>query len=150
MRLTATVNPLRQHDGQLTVIDRRARSPDVECAGQPDSPREAAELALNQVKGVVLGGPRRRLLSGDQEHAGPKQHAKRGGGYAADIDDDFDGLVCLEHVERRMALSGVRPLIVWQVSRQILEQLTDIVRKLTRFAGGDEGELGHLPVMLAG
>jgi hypothetical protein len=36
------------------------------------------------------------------------------------------------------------------VSRQILEQLTDIVRKLTRFAGRDEGELGHLPVMLAG
>src|SRR5687768_1987884 len=111
MRLIATVDQLRQHDGQLAVVDGRLCCPDVEGSAQPDGAREAAELALDQVKGMVLSRARRRLLSGDQQHPGPKEHAEGSGGNAAHIDDHLDRLVCFEYVKRRMTLSRVRPLL---------------------------------------
>ena len=49
----------------------------------------------------------------------------------------------LEHVERRVALPGERPLAPLEASREIFEQLANVVGQVGRLAGGKEGELGH-------
>src|SRR5687767_2172785 len=105
MRLVAAVHELRQHDRQLAILDRRTRARDVERAVEAYGAGEAAELAFDQMKGLILARARRCLLADDEQHPCAEEDAQRSAGNTADVDHDFNRFIRLENVERRMALS---------------------------------------------
>src|SRR5688500_16563982 len=143
MRLTASIVQLRQQDGQLAVADRRCGPVDVERTGQTYGAGEAAELALDEVKRLVGARRARCFFAGDDQYAGAEQDADGRRRDAADVDDHLNGLIGFEHVERRMALTGVGAVLVPQARRELIEQLADVLGELLRLARREERELSQ-------
>ena len=143
MRLVSPIDQFWQHDRELPVFNRGACARDVEGPIQPDSAREAAELALDEVKRLFLCCSGRRFFAGDQQDTCSKEDAKRVRRNAADFNDYLDRLVCLEYVESGVAFAGKRPQVIRQIGGQILEQLAHIVCQLACVARRDKRKLRH-------
>jgi len=143
MRLVPPLDQLGQYDRELAVFNRSACARNVECAIQAHSACEAAELALDEVKRLLLCCSGRRLFACDQQDTRSKQNAERVRGNAADFDDHLDRFVCLEYVESGVALARNRPQVIRQMCGQILEQLPHIVCQLAGFSRRDKGKLRH-------
>ena len=143
MCLIAPIRLFGQDDGQLAIFDRCSCLGNVERTIQPDGTGEAAEFALDQMKALFRGRRRRRLFSGDQQHAGAKKDAKRVSRDARDVDDNFNGFVGLEHVERGVTFPGIGALLLRKGRGQVLKQLPHIISELACFARRNKRELGH-------
>ena len=127
MRLVSPVDQFWQDDRELPIFNRGARARDVEGAVQPDRTREAAELALDQVKRLFLCCSRGCLFACDQQNASSKEHAERVRRNAADFDHHFNRFVGLEHVKGGVAFARKCPQVMRQIGGEILKQLTYIV-----------------------
>jgi len=143
MRLVPPLDQLGQYDRELAVFNRSACARNVECAIQAHSACEAAELALDEVKRLLLCCSGRRLFACDHQNTSSKEDAERVWRNAADFDDDFNRFVCFEHVQGGVAFARKRPQVVRQIGGQILEQLAHIVCQLACFSRRDERKLGH-------
>ena len=137
------VPELGEDHGELAIANRGARCGDIERASQPDGAGEAAELALHQVIGLVGAHHSGRLFTGNDQNARPEDDAQGLRGDARDVDDDLDGGLCFQHIERGVAFAREGALFALERSRKVLEELADVLGKLPGLPGGEERGLWH-------
>src|SRR5262249_8865629 len=93
---------------QLAVVQRRLRTGGVARGGEADGSREASVAAFHQMKARIAAPPR-GFLAGDEDRAIFDEDANRTRVDAGQVDNDVDGLIGFEDIERRRALPGQRP-----------------------------------------
>ena len=105
----AAIGQLRQRDAQLAVGQRGADAAALEGAAHAHRTGKASGAPLDQ---VIAAGPGSRpghpFLAGNQHDDPLMQHAQRRGGDPRHIQQDFDGFVGFDDVERRHAVAGGR------------------------------------------
>ena len=118
---------------QLAARQRRLRLRAVERAAEAHRAREAAEVALDQVKaGSARASAVGRLLARDDQHAAALNRMRTASrGDAGHVQHDLDGFVGLEDIERRVAFARVRPAARRPRRRgEVGEELTEVVGQL--------------------
>ena len=102
---------------------------DLERPAQTHRARETTEASFQQMEAGFGGDAGRGFFTGHEEDVAPEEHPHGFGGNAGHVHDDFNGRGRLDHVERRMVLAGVGPLLGRERFSQVGEDLAEVVHQ---------------------
>src|SRR5688572_11211860 len=102
-------------------------------------------LAAGGVRRAGAGRRRTwRFLPGNHEGVAAKQDANALRGNACEVHDDFDAVLGLDDIERRMALAGIDAMFGRQRRVEVGEELPEVAGEVARLSrGNDKRKLGH-------